>query len=57
MGRSSACPGRGSASGKLGAEAPGYLWPNLVGSAGLAVLAGISGQWGVLLLEAAWAVL
>jgi hypothetical protein len=41
--------------GKLGAEAPSYLWPNLVGSATLAVLAGISGQWGFLLLEAAWA--
>lgn len=41
--------------GKLDAAAPSYLWPNLVGSAALAVLAAISGQWGFLLLEAAWA--
>jgi hypothetical protein len=41
--------------GKLSADAPGYLWPNLIGSAALAVLASIGGQWGFLLLEAAWA--
>jgi hypothetical protein len=41
--------------GKLGSDAPVYLWPNLIGSAALAVLAGITGQWGFLLLEAAWA--
>ncbi len=41
--------------GTLDADAPSYLWSNLVGSAALAVLAAISGQWGFLLLEAAWA--
>ena len=41
--------------GKLDGHAPGYLWPNLLGSAVLAALAAISGQWGFLLLEAAWA--
>jgi hypothetical protein len=40
---------------KLSADAPGYLWPNLIGSAALAVLASTSGQWGFLLLEEAWA--
>ncbi len=42
--------------GKLDTDAPGYLWPNLVGSAALAVLATLNSQWGFLLLEAAWAV-
>ncbi len=32
-----------------------YLWPNLVGSAILAVLALVDEQWGFLLLEAVWA--
>jgi hypothetical protein len=41
--------------GKLGADTAAYLWPNLVGSGALAVLASINGQWGFLLLEAAWA--
>jgi hypothetical protein len=41
--------------GRLGTDARVYLWPNLIGSAALAVLAGIAGQWGFLLLEAAWA--
>jgi hypothetical protein len=41
--------------GKLDAGAHTYLWPNLVGSTALAVLAAINGQWGFLLLEAAWA--
>ncbi|MGN6871853.1 MAG: CBU_0592 family membrane protein [Solirubrobacteraceae bacterium] len=41
--------------GRLGSDAPVYLWPNLIGSAALAVLAGITGQWGFLLLEGAWA--
>ena len=41
--------------GNLSTDAPGYLWPNLIGSAALAVLASIDGQWGFLLLEAAWA--
>jgi len=33
-----------------------YLWLNLVGSAILAVLAGVSHNWGFLLLESVWAV-
>jgi hypothetical protein len=33
-----------------------YLWLNLIGSAILAVLAGISQNWGFLLLESVWAV-
>jgi hypothetical protein len=33
-----------------------YLWANLIGSALLAVLALLSGQWGFLLLEGVWAV-
>ena len=33
-----------------------YLWLNLVGSAILAVLAGMSQNWGFLLLESVWAV-
>ena len=41
--------------GSLSSDTPAYLWPNLIGSAALAVLAAISGQWGFLLLEAAWA--
>ena len=41
--------------GKVNADAPGYLWPNLIGSAALAVLASVGEQWGFLLLEAAWA--
>ena len=40
--------------GKLNADTPAYLWPNLVGSAALAVLAFafVDGQWGFLVLEA-----
>jgi protein-S-isoprenylcysteine O-methyltransferase Ste14 len=41
--------------GKLAGDAYGYLWPNLIGSTVLAVLASIGGQWGFLLLEGAWA--
>ena len=41
--------------GKLNADTPAYLWPNLVGSAALAVLAFVDGQWGFLVLEAVWA--
>jgi hypothetical protein len=33
-----------------------YLWLNLVGSAILAVLAGITQNWGFLLLEGVWAI-
>lgn len=40
--------------GKLNADTLAYL-PNLMSSAALAVLASIGGQWGFLLLEAAWA--
>ena len=42
--------------GRWSTDAPAYLWLNLVGSAILAVLAGISENWGFLLLEAVWAV-
>jgi hypothetical protein len=41
--------------GSLRADTAVYLWPNLVGSAILAVLAAIGSQWGFLLLEAVWA--
>ena len=41
--------------GKLNADASAYLWPNAVGSAVLAALAAVNGQWGFLLLEAVWA--
>ena len=41
--------------GKLNADASAYLWSNAVGSAVLALLAAINGQWGFLLLEAVWA--
>jgi hypothetical protein len=34
--------------GTVNAGAPAYLWPNLIGSAALAVLAAIGGQWGFL---------
>lgn len=40
--------------GKLSTDAPGYLWPNLIGSGALAALAALNGQWGFLLLEAVW---
>ena len=39
----------------LSAASAVYLWPNLVGSAILAVLAAHDEQWGFLLLEAVWA--
>ena len=48
-------PFAGHQFGKLNTGALGYLWPNLLGSSALAVLAALSGQWGFLLLEAAWA--
>ena len=41
--------------GRLRVDSPAYLWPNLVGSAILAVLAAIGSNWGFLLLEGAWA--
>jgi hypothetical protein len=41
--------------GKLDADASAYLWPNATGSAALALLAVMNGQWGFLLLEAVWA--
>ncbi|MGN6871558.1 MAG: hypothetical protein ACTHMY_24440 [Solirubrobacteraceae bacterium] len=31
--------------GKLRTDASAYLWPNLIGSATLAVLASVGGQW------------
>ncbi len=39
----------------LSAASAVYLWPNLFGSAILAVLAAVDEQWGFLLLEAVWA--
>lgn len=41
--------------GKLTAESAAYLWPNLVGSGALAILAVLNGQWGFVLLEGVWA--
>ena len=41
--------------GRLSADSGAYLWPNLIGSALLGVLAAVGSQWGFLLLEAAWA--
>jgi hypothetical protein len=40
--------------GKLATDSASYLWPNLIGSALLAALAVIGGQWGFVLLEFAW---
>ena len=40
---------------RLAPDAPAYLWPNLIGSLILAVLAVIGSQWGFVLLEAVWA--
>ena len=39
----------------LSAASAVYLWPNLLGSGVLAVLAAVDEQWGFLLLEAVWA--
>jgi hypothetical protein len=41
--------------GSLDSGAATYLWPNLVGSILLAVLAVAGAQWGFVLLEGAWA--
>ena len=38
----------------LATTAPGYLWPNLIGSLLLTVLALIDSLWGFLLLEIVW---
>jgi hypothetical protein len=40
--------------GTLRANAPSYLWLNLLGSTVLAALALHDAQWGFLLLEASW---
>ena len=42
--------------GTLETTAVTYLAPNLVGSGLLAVVAGLTGNWGFLLLEGVWAV-
>lgn len=42
--------------GVLGQRSYLYLWLNLVGSAILATMAGITAQWGFLLLEGVWAI-
>ena len=41
--------------GSLDASSGRYLWPNLLGSSILGVLAAAGEQWGFLLLEAVWA--
>jgi hypothetical protein len=41
--------------GSLSTDGGAYLWPNLVGSILLAILAVVGGQWGFVLLEACWA--
>jgi hypothetical protein len=41
--------------GSLGTSTPTYLWPNLIGSLLLAVLAVKGSQWGFVLLEGVWA--
>jgi hypothetical protein len=45
----------GASQAGMRVDSHGYLWPNLVGSALLAFLALIHGQWGFLLLEGGWA--
>ncbi len=46
----------GAQRGRLSMDSPCYLWLNLVGSAVLAVLAGLEAQLGFLLLETCWAI-
>jgi hypothetical protein len=41
--------------GTLRTDTAAYLWPNVVGSVVLAVLALAGAQWGFLLLELTWA--
>jgi len=41
--------------GSLGSGSALYLWPNLLGSVLLAVLAVAGSQWGFVLLETCWA--
>ena len=43
-----------SQAGRVGVDAPVYLWPNLLGSAMLGTLAATGSQWGFLLLEGCW---
>jgi len=45
----------GAQAGRLGWRSAGYLLPNLLGSAALALDAMHGRQWGFLLLEGAWA--
>lgn len=48
-------PFAGSQRGSLPTGSAVYLWPNLLGSSVLAVLALLQHQWGFLLLEGCWA--
>jgi hypothetical protein len=43
--------------GSMRSDSSTYLWPNLLGSGLLAVLALLGAQWGFLLVESCWAVL
>jgi hypothetical protein len=48
-------PFLGSQLGSLDTGSATYLWPNLVGSVLLAVVAVVGAQWGFVLLEGCWA--
>jgi hypothetical protein len=41
--------------GSLDTNSGAYLWPNLIGSTLLAILAVVGSQWGFVLLEGCWA--
>jgi|HubBroStandDraft_1064217.scaffolds.fasta_scaffold06053_3 hypothetical protein len=45
-----------SLAGVLSQKSCLYLTANAIGSAALAIIAGVSGQWGFLLLEGSWAI-
>jgi hypothetical protein len=45
-----------SLAGHLSQKSRLYLTANAIGSMALAIVAGVSGQWGFLLLEGSWAI-